>query len=215
MAARIMHYSPQMVEETQRLLDLMGVPWVTAAAEGEAQAAVMAAKGQLGGSPPRTGMLLYGSPVFVRNLMDDGTKRYGRGPRPIHRFERDACEQRTQSRATGGPRHHDRHRLPPGHQGHRTQDRLETHQKHGTLEAVCEAKEKEVPERLAEIREIFLNHPAVDVEEADLKQGQVDRAGLVQLQEERQFSQRRMDQAFEKLKEGGYLRRRSNLAVFV
>ena len=73
----------------------------------------------------------------------------------------------------------------------------------------------EVPERLAEIREIFLNHPAVDVEEADLKQGQVDRAGLVQfLQEERQFSQRRMDQAFEKLKEGGYLREGGQTSLF-
>ena len=72
-----------------------------------------------------------------------------------------------------------------------------------------------MPERLAEIREIFLNHPAVDVEEADLKQGQVDRAGLVQfLQEERQFSQRRMDQAFEKLKEGGYLREGGQTSLF-
>ena len=95
----------------------------------------------------------------------------------------------------------------PGIKGIGPKTGLKLIKKHGTLEAVCEAKEKEVPERLAEIREIFLNHPAVDVEEADLKQGQVDRAGLVQfLQEERQFSQRRMDQAFEKLKEGGYLR---------
>ena len=43
----------------------------------------------------------------------------------------------------------------------------------------CEAKEKEVPERLEEIREIFLNHPAVEVDDNDLKQGQAieDRAG--------------------------------------
>ena len=79
MAARIMHYSPQMVEETQQLLDLMGVPWVTAAAEGEAQAAVMAAKGQLDVVATQDwDALLYGSPVLIRNLMDDGTKRYGR-----------------------------------------------------------------------------------------------------------------------------------------
>ena len=95
----------------------------------------------------------------------------------------------------------------PGIKGIGPKTGLKLIKKHGTLEAVCEAKEKDVPERLAEIREIFLNHPTVDVEETDLKQGQVDRAGLVQfLQEERQFSQRRMDQSFEKLKEGGYLR---------
>ncbi|MGB2015387.1 MAG: hypothetical protein ACPHSF_07955, partial [Flavobacteriales bacterium] len=77
------------------------------------------------------------------------------------------------------------------------------------------AKEKEVPERLEEIREIFLNHPAVEVDDNDLKQGQVDRKGLVQfLQVERQFSQRRMDQAFEKLKEGGYLREGGQTSLF-
>ena len=72
-----------------------------------------------------------------------------------------------------------------------------------------------MPERLADIREIFLNHPAVDVTDADLQQGQVDRGGLVTfLQEERQFSQRRMDQAFEKLKEGGYLREGGQTSLF-
>ena len=34
-----MHYSPEMVQETKDMLDLLGVPWVGAAAEGEAQAA--------------------------------------------------------------------------------------------------------------------------------------------------------------------------------
>ena len=72
-----------------------------------------------------------------------------------------------------------------------------------------------MPERLSEIREIFLNHPAVDVDDADLVQGQIDRKGLVQfLQTERQFSQRRMDQAFEKLKEGGYLREGGQTSLF-
>ncbi len=76
-------------------------------------------------------------------------------------------------------------------------------------------RKREVPERLAEIREIFLNHPAVDVADEDLNQGQVDRKGLIQyLQEERQFSQRRMDQAFEKLKEGGYLREGGQTSLF-
>ena len=103
----------------------------------------------------------------------------------------------------------------PGIKGIGPKTGLKLIKKHGTLEAVCEAKEREVPEQLSEIREIFLNHPAVEVDEADLKQGQVDRKGLIQfLQKERQFSQRRMDQAFEKLKEGGYLREGGQTSLF-
>lgn len=217
MAARIMHYSPQMVEETQRLLDLMGVPWVTAAAEGEAQAAVMAAKGQLDVVATQDwDALLYGSPVLVRNLMDDGAKRYGR---IVHAQSIDlnnmlqtnnlTREQLVDLAIMIGTDYH------PGIKGIGPKTGLKLIKQHGTLEAVCEAKEKEVPERLEEIREIFLNHPAVEVDDNDLKQGQVDRKGLVQfLQVERQFSQRRMDQAFEKLKEGGYLREGGQTSLF-
>ena len=217
MAARIMHYSPQMVAETQQLLDLMGVPWVTAAAEGEAQAAVMAAKGQLDVVATQDwDALLYGSPVLVRNLMDDGTKRYGRivhaqsiGLADMLQTNGLSREQLVDLAIMIGTDYH------PGIKGIGPKTGLKLIKQYGTIEAVCEAKEKELPERLGEIREIFLDHPAVDVADEDLVQGQVDRAGLVKyLQEERQFSQRRMDQAFEKLKEGGYLREGGQTSLF-
>ena len=217
MAARIMHYSPQMVEETQQLLDLMGVPWVTAAAEGEAQAAVMAAKGQLDVVATQDwDALLYGSPVLIRNLMDDGTKRYGR---VVHAQSIDLSamleqndisrEQLVDLAIMIGTDYH------PGVKGVGPKTGLKLIRQYGTIEAVCEAKDKEMPERLGEIREIFLNHPAVEVDDDALLQGQVDRKGLIQfLQTERQFSQRRMDQAFEKLKEGGYLREGGQTSLF-
>ena len=217
MAARIMHYSPQMVEETQRLLDLLGVPWVTAAAEGEAQAAVMAAKGQLDVVATQDwDALLYGSPVLIRNMMDDGSKRYGR---VVHAesinlqtmlTENDLSrEQLVDLAIMIGTDYH------PGIKGIGPKTGLKLIKQHGTIEAVCEAKAKEVPERLDEIRQIFLDHPSVEVADEDLEQGQVDRKGLVQfLQVERQFSQRRMDQAFEKLKEGGKLREGGQTSLF-
>lgn len=217
MAARIMHYSPQMVEETQRLLDLLGVPWVTAAAEGEAQAAVMAAKGQLDVVATQDwDALLYGSPVLIRNMMDDGSKRYGR---VVHAesinlqtmlAENDLSrEQLVDLAIMIGTDYH------PGIKGIGPKTGLKLIKQHGTIEAVCEAKAKEVPERLDEIRLIFLDHPSVEVADEDLEQGQVDRKGLVQfLQVERQFSQRRMDQAFEKLKEGGKLREGGQTSLF-
>jgi len=217
MAARIMHYSPEMVEETKRLLDLLGVPWVAAAAEGEAQAAVMAAKGQLDVVATQDwDALLYGSPVLIRNLMDDGTKRYGR---IVHAESIDLAgmlqangltrEQLVDLAIMIGTDYH------PGISGIGPKTGLKLIKEHGTIEAVCEAKGKEIPERRDEIRTIFLDHPAVEVDDAELQQGQVDRAGLVQyLQEERQFSQRRMDQAFEKLTEAGLLRQGGQTSLF-
>jgi flap endonuclease-1 len=195
----------------------MGVPWVTAAAEGEAQAAVMAARGQLDVVATQDwDALLYGSPLLVRNLMDDGTKRYGRvvhaqsiGLEHMLNENDLSREQLVDLAIMIGTDYH------PGVKGIGPKTGLKLIKKHGTIEAVCEAKDKEVPGRLDEIREIFLNHPAVDVADEALQQGQVDRAGLIQfLQKERQFSQRRMDQAFEKLKAGGYLREGGQTSLF-
>ena len=85
----------------------------------------------------------------------------------------------------------------------------------GTIEAICEEKGKEVPERLDEIREIFLNHPSIEVEAEDLKPGTVDVKGLTQfLQEEREFSQRRMDAAFDALRKGNLIRDGGQTSLF-
>ena len=79
MAQRIMHYSPEMVQETKQLLDLLGVPWVDAKAEGEGQAEVMAAIGQLDAVETQDwDALLYGTQILIRNMMTDGTKQHGR-----------------------------------------------------------------------------------------------------------------------------------------
>ena len=68
-----------MVDDTKKMLDLLGVRWVDAAAEGEGQAAVMAVKGQLDIVATQDwDALLYGSPILVRNLMSHGSKRHGR-----------------------------------------------------------------------------------------------------------------------------------------
>jgi flap endonuclease-1 len=85
----------------------------------------------------------------------------------------------------------------------------------GTIEAICEEKGKEVPERLDEIREIFLNHPASEVAVEALKPGEVDVKGLTHfLQEEREFSQRRMDAAFDALRKGNLIREGGQTSLF-
>ena len=83
------------------------------------------------------------------------------------------------------------------------------------IEAICGAKEKEVPERLDEIREIFMNHPVVTVDDSDLIQGDVDVGGLKKfLVEDRQFSQKRFDNAMDLLEDAGLVRTGGQTSLF-
>ena len=65
-----------MVVESKQLLDAMGIPWVDAPSEGEAQAAVMATEGTVDavGSQDHDS-LLFGAPLLVRNITISGRRR--------------------------------------------------------------------------------------------------------------------------------------------
>jgi len=65
-----------MVEESKRLLHAMGIPYVQAPQEGEAQAAYMAAKGDAWASGSQDyDSLLFGTPRLVRNLAITGKRK--------------------------------------------------------------------------------------------------------------------------------------------
>ncbi|MCS7136065.1 MAG: flap endonuclease-1 [Nitrososphaerota archaeon] len=65
-----------MLESSKRLLDAMGIPTVQAPSEGEAQAAYMAAKGDVYASASQDmDSLLFGSPRLVRNLSIVGKRK--------------------------------------------------------------------------------------------------------------------------------------------
>lgn len=67
---------PEMVEESVRLLDYMGVPSIRAPSEGEAQLAVMAADGVIwAGASQDWDSLLFNSPRLVRNLSITGQRK--------------------------------------------------------------------------------------------------------------------------------------------
>ncbi len=69
----------EMVVQSQRLLDLLGIPWVQAPAEGEAQAAAMARGGTAWGVGSQDhDALLFGSPVLVKNLAITGRRKLPR-----------------------------------------------------------------------------------------------------------------------------------------
>jgi flap endonuclease-1 len=78
-AQRAASLEAYMVESSADLLKAMGVPYVMAPAEGEAQAAYMASKGSVYASGSQDmDSLLFGSPRLVRNLSIVGRRKLPR-----------------------------------------------------------------------------------------------------------------------------------------
>ncbi|MDD2678768.1 MAG: flap endonuclease-1 [Candidatus Nanoarchaeia archaeon] len=66
----------EMVSESKELLDALGIPWIDAPSEGEAQAAFMAINGDVYASVSQDfDSLLFGTPILVRNLNITGKRK--------------------------------------------------------------------------------------------------------------------------------------------
>ncbi len=69
----------EMVDQSKRLLDLLGLPWVQAPGEGEAQASAMARAGRAHAAASQDyDSLLFGSPRLVKNLAISGRRKLPR-----------------------------------------------------------------------------------------------------------------------------------------
>jgi len=69
----------EMVGQSKKLLDLLGLPWVQAPAEGEAQASAMARFGSAYAAASQDfDSLLFGSPRLVKNLAISGRRKLPR-----------------------------------------------------------------------------------------------------------------------------------------
>lgn len=74
----------EMVQEAKGLLDAMGLPWIVAPSEGEAQASHMARKGAVWAAASQDfDSLLFGAPILVRNLTVTGRRRLPRSNRTV------------------------------------------------------------------------------------------------------------------------------------
>ena len=70
------HLKDYMTEDSKKLLDLMGVPWIQAPSEGEAQAAHLARRGDADYCASQDyDSLLFGAPKFVRNVTISGRRK--------------------------------------------------------------------------------------------------------------------------------------------
>jgi flap endonuclease-1 len=207
LGSQVVSYTPEMVAETQEMFDLLGIAWVKAPMEAEGAASVRCRNREVAAVASQDwDVLLYGSPVMVRNLMTHGSRSYGR----VLKAEKIVLDELLE-------KHHitqeqlvdlaimigtDFH---PGIRGIGPKTGLKLIREHGTLEAVCREKDKEIPEDIAEIRAIFHEHPTG--EDALPPSGMADEVSLRKfLQDERGFSDTRIKRALDRMANAGRLR---------
>ena len=193
----------EMVDQSKRLLDLLGIPWVQAPAEGEAQASAMARTGVAYAAASQDfDSLLFGSPRLVKNLAITGRRKLPRKDVYV-----DVQPEEISLEATLANLGITREQLVDmglligtdfneGVKGIGPKKALALIKKHGSLEPALEELGVEI-ESKDEVREIFL-HPKV-IEVAGVEFNDPDKDGVRRmLCDDHDFSRDRIDAALEK-----------------
>lgn len=193
----------EMVEEAKQLLTLLGVPWIQAPSEGEAQAAYMAIKNDAWcASSQDYDSLLFGAPRLVRNLTISGKRKLPKKNVYVE-VELELIELNKILKELGLTREQliDLAILigtdynPEGVKGIGPKTALKLIKEYGRIEAI---KLEKIPENFLEIRELFLK-PKVE-EQYTIKWSQPNVDGVIQfLCRERDFSESRVKNALEKM----------------
>jgi len=193
----------EMVDQSKRLLDLLGIPWVQAPAEGEAQASAMARTGVAYAAASQDfDSLLFGSPRLVKNLAITGRRKLPRKDVYV-----DVQPEEISLEATLANLGITREQLVDmslligtdfneGVKGIGPKKALALIKKHGSLEPALEELGVEI-ESKDEVREIFL-HPKV-IEVVGVEFNDPDKDGVRRmLCDDHDFSRDRIDAALEK-----------------
>jgi len=195
-----------MIHDAKHLLDLMGIPWVQAPGEAEAQAAHIALKGDAWASSSKDyDSLLFGTPRLVRYLTITGTEFL-----PSKGTARKLLPEVIDLDALLS--HHGLTRpqlvdiailigtdFNEGVKGIGPKTALKLVKEHGSLESLPEEIGEKLPRDLESIRRIFLDPDVIDNYEI--------RWGIVQEEElynflctERGFSKKRVETLLERMK---------------
>jgi len=199
-----------MKEDSKRLLDLMGLPWVQAPSEGEAQAAHMTKRGDADycGSQDYDS-LLFGASTLLRNVTVSGRRKlpgknvYIDVVPEVFTLDKvlKECEITYEQLIDVGILIGTDFN-PDGIKGLGPKTALKLIQKHGTLEnALPHIKDAKFPHPPEQIREVFL-HPEVR-SDYKIEWKDADVEGIVNfLVREKAFSENRVRNAVEKMQEG-------------
>ncbi len=207
MTSRLKDY---MAEDSKRLLTLMGVPWIQAPSEGEAQAAHVTMKGDADYCASQDyDSILFGAPLLVRNLAISGKRKLPRKPvyvevipeivelgRTLKELEI-TREQLVDIGILVGTDFN-----PEGIKGIGPKTALKLIRQHEILENLLPTlKEAEFPVEPQRIREIFLNPKVTNNYKIIWKEP--DPEGVIDfLCREKDFSEERVRKALGKMAEG-------------
>jgi len=206
-AQQTAHLTDEMANEAKRLLEALGVPWVQAPSEGEAQAAYMTIKGDAYAAASQDyDSLLFGAKRLVRNLTISGKRKLPRKDEYVEiepeLIELDKVLQELQIT---------REQLvdiailigtdynPDGVKGVGPKTALKLIKTYGSLEKALKAlPETEFPIDPSEVRKMFLEPKVTDNYELEWRKPDVD-AVLRFLCDERDFSRERVTNALSRV----------------
>jgi flap endonuclease-1 len=195
-----------MIQDAKRLLDLLGIPWVQAPGEGEAQAAHMAARGDVWAANSRDyDSLLFGTPRLVRYITIQGSEWLPSRGR-ARRLEPEVIELSTLLGQLGITREQlvDLAILvgtdfDEGIKGVGPKTALKLIREHGNLEELPEKYASKLTPNYTEIRRIYLEPDVTDdygVEPGPLREEEL----LDFLCGERAFSKERVETVVQRMK---------------
>ena len=157
-----------MIDDSKKLLDLLGVPWVEAPSEGEAQVASLLEQGMVDyGASQDFDTVLFGASKFIRNLTLSGRRKLPKQQKWV-----EVSPEIVDLEASFQKLEINREQLidvailmgtdfNPGIDGIGPKRGLKLIQEFGKAEGALEKLGKEI-DNLDEIRTLFLDHPSVD-----------------------------------------------------
>ena len=199
-----------MEDDSQRLLGLMGVPWIQAPSEGEAQAAYLTKRGDSDYCASQDyDSLLFGAPCLVRNVTISGRRKL-----PSKNVYVDVVPELVDLKGVLKELGVDQQQLidvailigtdfnPDGIKGLGPKTALKLIKNHGSLEnALPHLKNADFPAPPEKIREIFLHPKVTDSYTLNWKDPNIE--GIVDfLCREKDFSEERVRKALERMQEG-------------
>lgn len=219
LSSRISYVNSEIVAETKELLSVMGLPFVSAPSEGEAQASFMSKIGKVNGVISQDyDCLLFGARRVLRNFAVFGRRKVpGRNMFINVQPEYIDLEE---TLLNNGVTHQQLIHIGilvgtdfnKGIRGVGAKTALKLIKKHGSIEAVLKEKEQEI-ENLDRIISIFEN-PDI-TEDFDLTFSKPDRQGLIHfLCEEHDFSEERVAPYLDTLERAFGKTSQSNLDSF-
>ena len=197
-----------MVEDAKKLLDSLGIPWVSAPSEGEATAAYLTAQGIASATASQDfDSLLFGASRLVRNVTISGRRKL-----PNRRVYVDVSPEEIVLSDLLGELGLSREQLidvgiligtdfnPDGFKGVGPVKALNLVREHGSLEEISQLSEELAKCDYNAIRRIFLNPSVSDSRMIEWKP--IDEEGVVHfLCSERNFSENRVKKALKKVEQ--------------